>query len=74
MGTLNPEEILDWLNIVEEILEFKQVPDDMRVPLVATRFKNRASAWWTQLKESRRRSRKTNIESWEGLKKHMHRG
>lgn len=73
-GTFNPEEFLDWLNMVEEILEFKRVPDNMRVPLVATNFKNRVSAWWTQLKESRRRSRKGKIESWDGLKKHMRRG
>ncbi|CAN6849816.1 unnamed protein product [Brassica oleracea var. botrytis] len=46
LGTLNPKEFIDWLNIVEEILEFKQVPDDMRVSLVATRFKGRAMAWW----------------------------
>ncbi|CAA7027706.1 unnamed protein product [Microthlaspi erraticum] len=72
-GSLNPEDFVDWLNMVEEILDFKKVPDDMRIPLVATRFKNRASAWWTQLKESRRRSGKQKIESWERLKKHMRR-
>lgn len=58
---------------MEEILDFKQVPDDMRVPLVTTSFKNRASAWWNQLKESRRCSGKSKLESWERLKKHMRR-
>lgn len=60
-GSLNAGDFIDWLNMVEEILDFKQVPDDMRVPLVATRFKNRASAWWSQLKESRRHSGKSRI-------------
>uniref|UniRef100_A0A0D3BDP8 Retrotransposon gag domain-containing protein n=1 Tax=Brassica oleracea var. oleracea TaxID=109376 RepID=A0A0D3BDP8_BRAOL len=32
------------MNIVEEILEFRQVPDDVRVPLIATRFQGRAMA------------------------------
>ncbi|CDY64332.1 BnaC09g53510D [Brassica napus] len=41
-GTLNPEDFIDWLNTVEEILEFRQVPNDVRVFLVATRFKGRA--------------------------------
>lgn len=59
--------------MVEEILDFKQVPDDMRVSLVATRFKSRASAWWSQLKESRRNSGKSRIDTWEKLKKHMRR-
>lgn len=52
-GSISPEEFIDWLSVVEEILEFKKVPDDVRVSLVATRFKGRAMAWWTQLKESR---------------------
>ena len=37
-GTLKPEEFMDWLATVEEILEFKGVPEGQRVPLVATRF------------------------------------
>lgn len=73
-GTLNPEDFIDWLNIVEEILEFRQVPDDARVSLVATRFKGRAMAWWQQLKESRRQENKSRIDSWERLTKHMRRG
>ncbi|CAA7053553.1 unnamed protein product [Microthlaspi erraticum] len=72
-GSLNPEEFIDWLNMVEEILEFKQVPDEMRVTLVATRFKSRAMAWWQQLKESRRRVNKPRIATWERMKKHMRR-
>lgn len=72
-GTLKAEDFIDWLNIVEEVLDFKKVPDDGRVSLVATRFKGRAMAWWTQLKESRRNSRKSRIDSWEKMKKHMRR-
>lgn len=41
----------------------------MRVSLVATRFRGRASAWWQQLKESRSRAGKERITSWEKLKK-----
>ena len=37
-------------------------------------LKRRAMAWWTQLKESRRRSGKTKIDSGEKLKKYMRRG
>ncbi|XP_023639598.1 uncharacterized protein LOC111830943 [Capsella rubella] len=70
---LKAEEFLDWLHMVEEVLEFKNVPHDVRVSLVATRFKGRAMAWWSQFKESRRRSGKSKIESWEKFKKHMRR-
>lgn len=44
-GTLNTKEFIDWLNTVEEILEFKRVPDEMRVSLVAT-IQGRQKTFW----------------------------
>ena len=73
-GTLNLEDFIDWLNMVEEILEFRQVPDDARVSMVVTHFKGQAMAWWQQLKESRRQANKACINSWDRLTKHMRRG
>lgn len=73
LGTLNHEDFIDWLNMVEEILDFRQVPDDMRVSLVVTRFKGRAMAWWQQLKESRRQANKERINTWARFTKHMRR-
>jgi hypothetical protein len=43
---MQPEEFLDWVAAVEEIPDFKTVPDDRRVSLVATKFRGRAAAWW----------------------------
>lgn len=73
-GTLNPEDFIDWLNTVEKILEFRQVPDNVRVSLVGTRFKGRTMAWWQQLKETRRQDNKPHINTWARLTKHMRRG
>lgn len=70
-GSLQPEEFVDWLNYVEEVLEFKEVPEDRIVSLVATRFRGRASAWWRQLKATRSRQGKNKITVWEKMKKHM---
>ncbi|XP_013588872.1 uncharacterized protein LOC106363133 [Brassica napus] len=72
-GNLNTEEFLDWLSSIEEILEYKRVPGDQCVPLIASRFKNRAMAWWQQIKELRHRAGKPRIDTWERLKKHMRR-
>ncbi|KAH7861583.1 hypothetical protein Vadar_028025 [Vaccinium darrowii] len=70
-GGLTPEEFLDWVAAMDEVLEFKQVPEDKRVSLVATRFRGRAAAWWQQLKQTRMRQGKGKISSWEKLKKKM---
>ncbi|KAF7149579.1 hypothetical protein RHSIM_Rhsim02G0208700 [Rhododendron simsii] len=70
-GCSQPDEFLDWVAAVEEILEFKEVPLDTRVSLVATKFRGRAATWWQQLKQTRERQGKEKIHSWEKLLKHM---
>lgn len=73
-GSLQPEEFLDWLAAVEEVLEFKGVPEDRRVQLVATRLRDRAMAWWQQLKNTRARMGKSKIVTWEKMKKQLRAG
>lgn len=71
LGGSRPEELLDWFVTVDEFLEFKEVPEHKRVPLVTTRFRGHAASWWNQLKLSRTRRGKEKISSWDKLKKHM---
>ena len=40
---LDPEEFLDWLHSVERVFEYKDVPGDKKVKLVALRLKKYAS-------------------------------
>ncbi|KAJ8628161.1 hypothetical protein MRB53_021468 [Persea americana] len=70
-GSLQPQEFLDWICTAEKVLDFKGVPENMRVPLVATRLRGRAAAWWQQFKLSRTKLGKSKIATWEKLKKHM---
>ncbi|KAH7569029.1 hypothetical protein JRO89_XS06G0091100 [Xanthoceras sorbifolium] len=44
-GSMQPEEFLEWIGIVEEILELKRVPEREKVALVAMRLRGRAAAW-----------------------------
>uniref|UniRef100_A0A0D3AGG0 Retrotransposon gag domain-containing protein n=1 Tax=Brassica oleracea var. oleracea TaxID=109376 RepID=A0A0D3AGG0_BRAOL len=55
------EELLDWLVAVQEMLEFKRVPEERKVALVATKFRGKAASWWLQLKASRVRTGKESI-------------
>ena len=70
-GGSQPEELLDWFVTVGEFMEFKDVPEQKRVPLITTRFRGHAASWWNQLKLSRTRRGKEKITSWDKLKKHM---
>ncbi|GJZ54740.1 putative reverse transcriptase domain-containing protein, partial [Tanacetum coccineum] len=70
-NTLSPEGFLDWLVAVEEVFEFKEVPENKRVSLIATKLRGRASVWWQQLKLTRERVGKPRITSWQKMKKCM---
>ena len=37
-GSFQDDELLDWIGAVEEVLKFKEVPENKRTPLVATFF------------------------------------
>ncbi|GJU53087.1 reverse transcriptase domain-containing protein [Tanacetum coccineum] len=68
-NTLNPEGFIDWLVAVKEVFEFKEVPENKRVSLIATKLRGRASAWWQQLKLTRERIGKPRVTSWRKMKK-----
>jgi len=38
-GKLDPEEFLDWLHTIERVFEYKDVPEDKKVKLVALRLR-----------------------------------
>ncbi|GKE20874.1 reverse transcriptase domain-containing protein [Tanacetum coccineum] len=68
-NTLNPEGFIDWLVVVEEMFEFKEVPENKRVSLIATKLRGRASTWWKQLKLTRERVGQPRVTSWRKMKK-----
>ena len=57
-GTLQAEGFIDWIDEVERIFDYKEVPEQIKVKLVAIKLKGRASAWWEQLRRSRNRQGK----------------
>ncbi|KAL8508531.1 hypothetical protein ACS0TY_018959 [Phlomoides rotata] len=54
-GELQPDDFIDWLSTIEDIMDFKGVPPASRVPLITTHLRGRARAWWQQLKGHRLR-------------------
>ena len=70
-GSTNAEELLDWFVTIEKILEFREISLNRFVPLVAIRFRDRAAAWWSQVKTTRARLGKSKITTWDKLKREM---
>nr|GEZ04238.1 reverse transcriptase domain-containing protein [Tanacetum cinerariifolium] len=54
-NTLNPKGFIDWLAAVEEVFDFKEVPENKRVSSIATKLRGRAFVWLQQLKLTRER-------------------
>uniref|UniRef100_A0A2N9GFX8 AAA ATPase AAA+ lid domain-containing protein n=1 Tax=Fagus sylvatica TaxID=28930 RepID=A0A2N9GFX8_FAGSY len=47
-GVLIPDDLIDWINHVECVFEYHDIPNHKKVKLVGTKLKGRASAWWEQ--------------------------
>uniref|UniRef100_A0A0D3CXQ2 Retrotransposon gag domain-containing protein n=1 Tax=Brassica oleracea var. oleracea TaxID=109376 RepID=A0A0D3CXQ2_BRAOL len=65
------EALLDWIATVDEILEYKQVPEEKCVSFVAMKFRGHAASWWKQVKITRHRTGKPPIMVWTKLQKHL---
>jgi len=56
------------LHTIERVFEYKDIPDDRKVKLVALRLRKYASLWWANLNAKRLRERKARIHTWEKKK------
>jgi len=60
-GKLDPDEFIEWLQTVERIFDYKEIPDDKKVKIVALKLRKYASLWWTNLLTKRVRQGKGKI-------------
>ena len=67
-GQLDPDHFLDWLQTVERVFEYKDIPKDKKVKLVALKLRKYASIWWANLVAKRARNGKGKIRTWAKMK------
>ena len=67
-GQLDPDVFLDWLQTVERVFEFKDIPEDRKVKLVALKLRKYASIWWSNVVSKRVREGKGKIRTWEKMR------
>ena len=72
-GRMDLNEFLDWLNMVEHVFEYYDLPEREKMKLVAIKMCKNASIWWKNLKRQRERDGKKKIGTWEKMKKELKR-
>jgi G3E family GTPase len=48
---MQPDEFIDWLNTIEQIFDYKDVPEHHKIKLVAIKLRKHASLWWEHAKK-----------------------
>ena len=61
---MDPDAFLDWLQMVERVFNYKDIPDEKKVKLVALKLRKYASIWWANLVTKRARKGKLKIHTW----------
>ncbi|KAL6195223.1 hypothetical protein ACLB2K_030843 [Fragaria x ananassa] len=70
-GRMQSDEFVDWLSTVEQIFDYKHIPDERKVKMVAIKLTKKASARWESLRSCRERLGKPKIKSWEKMRKEL---
>ena len=53
LGTLNLEDLIDWIGELEDYFELEDIEDPLRVSLAQTKMKGHAPLWWKELQRDR---------------------
>ncbi|GJX54965.1 transposase, MuDR, MULE transposase domain protein, partial [Tanacetum coccineum] len=68
-GTAQPDEFIDWISTVERVFDLRDIPDNLKVKVVAIKLRKYASLWWDHVKQKRRQQGKSRVETWDKMKK-----
>ena len=66
-GKLNPEELIDWINELEEYFEYEEIEDPDRVKFAKAKLKGHAKVWWQEVQLDRNNRGKDKITKWERM-------
>jgi hypothetical protein len=72
-GKMQPDDFIDWLTTVERIFNFKDIPENRKVKVVAIKLRKHASIWWEHLKRQREREGRERITTWAKMKRELKR-
>nr|GEU52956.1 hypothetical protein [Tanacetum cinerariifolium] len=68
---VHPDDFIDWSSTVERVFNVRDIPDKLKVKLVAIKLRQHASLWWEHVNKRRRIKGKSKVETWAKTKKLM---
>jgi hypothetical protein len=66
-GSLNAEELLDWIRALDTYFDYEDIEEDKKVRHAITKLKGHAALWWDELQANRRCKGKQKIKSWDRM-------
>ena len=66
-GNLNPDELIDWINELEEYFEYEDIGDPDTVKFVKAKMKVHAKIWWQEIQLERNGRGKEKITRWDRI-------
>lgn len=66
-GNLNGEELLDWIEALNNHFHYKELAEEKRVNVTKSRMRGSTLVWWNMMQEERIQEGKKKITSWEGM-------
>nr|GEZ72251.1 reverse transcriptase domain-containing protein [Tanacetum cinerariifolium] len=68
---VHPGDLIDWLSTIERVFDVRDIPDKLKVKIVAIKLQQHALLWWDHVYKRRRIKGKSKVETWEKMKKLM---
>ena len=65
LGNLKPDELIDWINELEEYFEYEDIMDPDRVEFTKAKLKCHSKIWWQDVQLERNRRGKEKITRWD---------
>ena len=67
-GSLNSEEVIEWIEAITNRFELNKVPKNDRLRIAKGKLRGSALSWWNYIQGERIQNNKSMISSWEVMK------
>ncbi|XP_076959895.1 uncharacterized protein LOC143636105 [Bidens hawaiensis] len=68
-GRVQLDDFIEWIHTVERVFDLRDIPDKLKVKLVAIKLCKHASLWWDHVRKKRLQEGKRKVETWDKMKK-----